>query len=172
MPSRKKARGKARKTAKAKAKRDNEEERQKREEVDVSQLQYVSMSSSDGSDEPQKVGSVRVLHGIEKCKHGFVYSSEEERICVEFVEEYQNAMIAAVKNNTKSTRGDGDVVHDYLRHAFLYKSRADAKDTFAKVLNDDIKDSNVREMSMVISHLINVGTENFIQGDYAEARNL
>jgi hypothetical protein len=140
MPSRKKARGRARRAAK---------EAKAAEEVDNTAV------VADGSIEAQMQrlainNSLRESDAVQvqKCRHGFELEGNEERLCVEFVKVFSDAVIA------NKLAGDNGI-----RNGLLSGSAATEEKFGASVINDATK------LKGVISCLVAHSVQNILDGD-------
>jgi hypothetical protein len=151
MPSRKKAKGRARRAAKeAKAAAEEEEEA----DADEEQAALALVANQDGSLEAQmqrlSIGDLlRESDVVQKCRHGFQLESHEERLCFDFVSAFFAGYYAccdAGDKNIGSCFGAG-----------IDATKAEGK--FADVWKD------VAMMEDVVSYLLASGAQNILDGN-------
>jgi hypothetical protein len=140
MPSRKKAKGRARKAAKA------------------AKEQAVAVANQDGSLEArmQRLTMDDLLRGnsgaLQKCRHGFELEGREARLCFEFVKAFENALKALAR------AGDNDIASS------LAGGTDATAEKFSSVWNDLVM------MEHVVSFCLASGAQYILDGKEGAVR--
>ena len=142
MVSRKKAKGKARRAAKeAKATEEDFQEEGQEHKALEAQMQRLTMDDL-----------LRESDAVQKCQHGFEFEGHEQRLCIEFVNEFHRGYSLSFR------AGDSDI------GSSLIGAMNATMEKFASMWND------VEKMKGVLSFLLASGAQNILQGNDSAAR--